>query len=1583
MQRKSTRVVAIIIALLMIMCAIPMNVLAAIPNWAETNVVFTGTSFGTDGYYNVISKKDYVLVPGAAVESEMVLNNSTGTRRQVLHIIEVDPSNPDVSIVPGYYQIDKDLSQEANWSHKELTEMAKYYENNLGYNIVGGMNTDLYYNSYSPRVLVYNGKSIGNFGKDVSSDGSAFKATSSILYVFKDAEGNISCDVKAFNQTEFNKYLADGILLHAVGVSFGMVVKDGALVSTTVKRGNDDAARSMVGVKADGTLVLCMNDGRGANNSVGFSSYEEGEAMLALGCQWAANCDGGGSSTFISKRVGEENFTMRSVPCDGAQRPTAHGVFVASNVAPTGELDLINIKSDYDIFAPKTVYSFDAEAIDTHGYAMDMPADATWTLSDASFGTVSDGVFTSNGRKGDVDIQILSNNVVVGTKTITIADPVTFTLSASSTTIPYSTADKVRSITLPIIAQIGEANVYVDTNAVSVALSNVNAGTLDGFKFTATTDTSITNTDITVTYGTTKLVYSVNFGKGSEIIYDFEDGDKADFMGFEEAKKWSNDNAVNNTLVGSEPLAGQFNEYLSSKTFATTAEEGGQVRNGNYALAWSLDNTDADYANWSYNVLFNVGETIVLRDVANDKLATTLGMWIYIPEGAAGLSFQSQLYSKNADGSYSCKQDHFMFTSALTGKATNLNSATEADIPESRWVYATIDISKYDYLCTPIATDEGNSRSPSFIRTYVKPTVPATLTFYIDDITLDYSSAVDDRVLPIISETTYSTADTAVSLENGTVITGNKVAFSAKVSDNAALDNSTGKILVDGNEVKTSVTGGVMSTAEDANLVAGVHTVTFEIKDELGNPAKITRTFTVAGEAVVELTGHNDSGESAKAQSIYYVDINVADLSKVTKLETTLKLQNANVWETKGAVVANGFNATFDYNEVSELLTVTVEAENTSNVKADEQTLVSIPVRVWTYDRFNFVTEEYYDPAAFTGNKPVVNVDCDVVYGKVDFTDNTSSSFGGSINVATELTTISSPYHIHDAELTVLNKEATCTEDGYSDRTYCETCKSVVDWGTLIKSSDHSYTVDIDNRIITCECGDVINTSGLVDVNGVNYYLIAGKLVSGWQNVDNVQYCFDKITYAGLNGTHVSYDICSTSQYFTMSFNNGKLDSGVWVKMPGGTRYYYGNTYYGQSMQTIDGKVYGFNNTGYRYEGNCVIKWNPKSNYQLFEYTADGVYVGELYESGVYTTSNGDIYYLTDGIASAPGLVKDTDGSYYYFNPSNYKAAKNSSLYLTDTNGYLPTGWYMFGDDGKLIMKQGIVKDEDGEVRYYVDGVAVYAGLVKDTDGSYYYISGNGCVAIKNRSYYITFTNGLLPEGTYKFGEDGKMIIKQGIVKDSDGEIRYYVDGVSVYAGLVQDTDGSYYYISGNGCVAIKNRSYYITFTNGLLPVGTYTFGADCKMILKQGIVKDSDGYIRYYVNGTSTIPGLVQDNEGYFYYISGNGGVAIVNKTYYISEAKANGLLPAGNYKFGEDGKMLIKQGVVQDADGYIRYYVNGVSTIPGLVQDREGNYYYISGNGGVAIKDKTYYVSESKTNGLLPAGNYKFGSDCKMIIE
>ena len=1561
MIKLQNRVIAMIISIVMIFCALPMTAFASIPNWEDENVVYDEATFGTNGYYNVISKKDYVLVPGAAVESEIVLNNAAGNRRQVLHVIEVDPSNPDVSIVPGYYQIDqlaKDPDNESNWAHQELTEMAKYYENNLGYNIVGGMNTDLYYDTYAPRVLVYN-------GEDLSVKGQT-SPTSSILYVFRDAEGNISCEVKAFNRAEFDAYLEEGKLLHAVGVSFNMVVKDGELVTKTEERTSDPAARSMVGVKADGTLVFCMNDGRGANNSVGFCNYEEGEAMLALGCVWAANCDGGGSSTFISKRVGEEDFTMRSVPCDGAQRPTAHGIFVVSNVAPTGVLDNVNVESGYDIFAPGTVYNFGAQAIDTHGYAMDMPADAVWALSDSSFGTVDAGVFISNGKQGTVDVQVLSGGNVVGSKTITVAHPEIFKLAATSTTVPYSTADKVRTITLPIVAMTGEANVYVDANVVGVSLSNADAGDLDGFKFTSTSDESIAGVEITIKYGAISLVYAIEFGKGSEIIWDFEDADKSGFMGFEEAKKWSQDNGVNNTLIGSAPLAGQFNEYLSSTTFISTTDNGGQVRNGNNALAWKLDNTDAAFASWSYNVLFNTNDRIVFRDVENGLKATTLGMWVYIPVGAPGLAFQSQLYGTKDGKTWGCCQDHFMFTT-VSGVRKNLNSSTEADIPESRWVYMSIDISGYLYLSTmdPNATAT-NSRSPSFIRTYVKPTTPAELTFYIDDITLDYSSAVDDRVLPTITSPTYSTSDVAVSLDNGTVVNGNKIAFSATVADNAALDLTSGKITVDGVVVESSINGKMLSTKGDVTLGAGQHTVIFEVKDELGNPRKITRSFTVAGDAVVELNGHNDSAETPKAQSVYYVDINVADLANVDKLVAVLKLNNANTWETKGAVVANGFNVTFDYNEISELLTVTVERDGVSG-KALDNTLVSIPVRVWVYDRFDYVTGEYHTVDSM-GNKPVVNINCDVVYGVI----NEKDMFGGSINVATELTTISSPYHEHNAELLVLNKEANTVEYGYTDRTYCQTCQSVVDWGTILPKIEitHNYEI-VDGKFVCTDegCGEVyMSGTGVFEMNGNLYYSINSVLKTGWQTTDD-GYC-----YAGSD--YVLYVGEKTVGGIKYTFDENGSTKGAWTTNATGTRYSYGPGYYTRMWVEMDGKTYYFGTNAYMYTGIRFVKDNPDTPSYWYIFGEDGATDKSVAPAdGVYEV-NGDYYIVKDG-ETASG-IHYIDGYYYLGGVGsgfdrNGCVAKNQTLTVSSatSNGLIPSGTYAFGADGKMVINTGVV----GDYLYDENGFMVHAYQLAKINGAYYFVN-DGHKVTKNKEIYITaaFLEGTkFKPGYYAFDADGKMIVNNGANEDGF----FYIDGVKQLAYQLIEFEGNYYFINDYHKYA-ANKTIYLTaqFLEGTdFKPGYYEFGADGKMIIKNGAL--SDGF--FYLNGVKQLAYQLIEFEGNYYFINDYHKYA-ANKTIYLTAQFLEGTdFKAGYYEFDAEGKMILKNGAL--SDGF--FYLNGVKQFAYQLIEFEGSYYFISDFHKYVANKRIYITAEYLEGTGLKAGYYEFDAEGKMILK
>ena len=72
--------------------------------------------------------------------------------------------------------------------------------------------------------------------------------------------------------------------------------------------------------------------------------------------------------------------------------------------------------------------------------------------------------------------------------------------------------------------------------------------------------------------------------------------------------------------------------------------------------------------------------------------------------------------------------------------------------------------------------------------------------------------------------------------------------------------------------------------------------------------------------------------------------------------------------------------------------------------------------------------------------------------------------------------------------------------------------------------------------------------------------------------------------------------------------------------------------------------------------------------------------------------------------------------------------------------------------------KKNGVYSEDGGLYYYVDGVRTHAGLIK-IGGDYYYARYGGKLATGD--YTITTTNGLLPKGTYHFGDDGKMVMNQ------------------------------------------------------------------------------------------------------------------------------------------------------------------------------------------------------------------------------
>ena len=1404
----------------------------AAPLFAYPTLYDTSVS---NNYFKVLEEKVYDLAPGAQ-EYGFTLNNADGNDRKLVHVFAVDTKNEDIKVMPGYYGIDKldpdnlaldgidDKSQ--YWKAMELTKTVKYYED-MGYNVVGAMNTALAYDSNAPYgYMVWNGVVLGT--PEVHKGAQTYLAI--------DNEGN--CELRSMSTP------LTGNEQTAISANFGWLVKDGVLQTKTVERTSSDASRSMIGIKADGTLIFCHVDGRqGDMVSGGLSNYEMGEMMLALGCVNAVNCDGGGSSTFVSKRAGEGYNTMRSMPSDGAERPTINSVILVSTAGASGDFSKVLFNSEYEYVAPGASMEIETIGQDSKNFTMEIPLEVSYRVAEENMGTIVNGVFTAGNNTGIATIEALYNGEIVGQYTVNVVSPKEFGFTSEETVLPYG-----KSMELEVVATYGDDNWAVCLNgAYTITLSDENAATVEGNTLTASEDETVAGVNVTATYipdSSLTGVLKVSFGKGSEVLFDFESGIEY-FLGVDEMYDWAEEVGAPAPIQND----GNYSENTDSETFFSTKENGGKVKNGNGALGLMLDYTNATFASWSYNMFFYTGEQIVFRDVANGKNATTLGCWVYIPEGAAGLAMQIQGV-KNPDGTGGTG-GHFYFTT-VNGVKKNLNSCTEADIPESRWVYATVDLTAFgDYFATYPAM--GNTgREPSFIRFYVKPTTAAVHEFYFDDFTLDYSSAVEDRVLPTITNICYATGDTAIELADKAVINGSMLTFSANVDDNQGIDGATAKIFVDGILLNTNLSGKVMSA--DACLAGGAHTVSFEISDKLGNQMKVTRTFTVSGESAITLGGHNESGLPAEYGSLYYIDIKAADLNALERISATLKLQSANTWENEGFITAPGFKVTsFTVNKYSNEATITVEKNAALMSLAEtDNTVVSIPVRMWTWDGVNHVTDTAITAASqfATGYCPVVKVQCEVVKGSALYSDGCENSFGGNIDLETKINDNIYPWHYHDAELTVSSKEASCTENGYENRTYCETCMSVVDFGTKLEAKGHDYEI-IDSKLV-CACGYELTGNGLVEANGKIYALIDSKIVTGWQNINS------KWVYADASTMEVKTGEFTVNELTYTADEDGYVIKGAWVTDANGTKYSFGPQFCKREWYEIDGEKYYFGTDSYMYTGLRFIvvnRNNVKEGYRVYKFGEDGKLLDEMLDAkGIMHNDIDGWFYLENGKSVYGGLML-IDGDYYYARTSG-QLAVDTTYWVTKTNDLLPAANYQFGADGKMLNAPAVepeepetpevnngIASEGGKLWWYVDGVKTYAGLML-IDGNYYYARSSGEI-LTNTRYWITKTNGLLPAANYEFGADGKMLnapavepeepeipetpeVKNGIVSEG-GKLWWYVEGVKTYAGLML-INGDYYYARSSGEI-LTNRTYWITKTNDLLPAANYTFGADGKMI--------------------------------------------------------------------------------------------------------------------------------------------------------
>ncbi len=455
-------------------------------------------------FYTVFSSTDSTLAPGIEQNVSYAL---TGDDKQlVYYYMTIDVSREDVQIHANY----KDHDPSNGWGMARVPDQIaaaqayhsdpdseNYIEN---FNVIGGVNGDFYNMSTGKPtgVLVMDGVTYqGNVNSRcffaILNDGTAVIGTPSEWATYEK-------DVK-----------------EALGGS-AVILRDGEILASA---GGDRAPRTAAGITADGKVVLMVLDGRQDPFSAGTTLAETARIMLDAGCVEAINLDGGGSSTFASKPEGSDTVKVISSPSDGYVRSVSSSLLVASTAWVSNEFDHAIVSTDYDYLTVNTRLALTAIGVSITGNSAVIPENAVWQLSDETIGTIENDVFTACDN-GDVEVQLVVDGTVVGSKTLHVVVPNGLTLKKDNLSAVYGVP-----VEIPVILLYdGNEVAFNDDDIFAGTLENSEgAGVFEGRYFTADKDAGFKTAYCAVVLLSNDEIgrfFTVNLYDEDEAFFDFD-----------------------------------------------------------------------------------------------------------------------------------------------------------------------------------------------------------------------------------------------------------------------------------------------------------------------------------------------------------------------------------------------------------------------------------------------------------------------------------------------------------------------------------------------------------------------------------------------------------------------------------------------------------------------------------------------------------------------------------------------------------------------------------------------------------------------------------------------------------------------------------------------------------------------------------------------------------------------------------------------------------------------------------------------------------------------------------------------------
>ena len=919
----------------------------------------------------LIAQTDYTLANGVT-ESEVFLNDAGGNAQIAGYMLTVEPDAKATfkASYKNYYTAGSTVDSRKNaannlkWGLESTTDQAAAYERATGGSVIAATNGD-YYNMQTGQPLGYLIME-GNLVQ--RNNGSSNEPYFAVLKdgSFEIREPGADCsDVQEAISGPF--YLVRG----------GQVVVD--------NNNTDLMPRNSIGVKADGTVMSFVADGRQYPYSVGMTIYDLACYYQAQGAENAIYLDGGGSATFASKHEGTSRLEVRNRPSDGVERTVSSALLLVSTADQDGVFDHASIEPNNRLYTPNSTVRFSASGVDAAGGPAELPEDVVWTVENGECGAIDEnGWFTpAEDYRGDVTVQLVYENNVVGSTTVSIADVTELSFSGDSISLDFGAESDlgltVKSNGRDIVYKDGDFEWTVDPETI---------GSVDGNLFTAVGGTSTLTGDVTVAYTYDKSLsasISVEIGKMPVVLMDFEPNEngpltgahyhwgKSTFVddGTTEGYRGNvpsvevitrgtySDNPTRTTLQAPFRFTGNWDSavpaadifrangytfYLWPNTSITTynvgtvktstEDDGGHVRFGDYSLELNYDYSSYNGEKNSNFYVRYCGDQIKI-----EGYPTQIGVWVYVPEGSWEYVMYADLMHWNGSDYETKNIQLYHAKNGDTGDTSEGNITAKTDWSGWRYCYADVG----DYFATYQNAEHPISIIPGqglFWLSY-QPGGDAEFkgrkngSVFYDNYRVVYGTNLDDLDNPMVDSITVN----GLSLEEdgSTVIETNTVEIETKYHDvnganKSGIEASSTVILIDGREVTADKAAD--SALSRLELTNGHHVATVRVYDAFGNAGEMSRGFTVYNGKEEETSTVSIAGDSFVPLGGDYT-LKVVSTEDIQSAQITLANLNADIGEPDVTVAYGWKLAEKSYQSTGfkkASLTLKLEKENTPSL---------------------------------------------------------------------------------------------------------------------------------------------------------------------------------------------------------------------------------------------------------------------------------------------------------------------------------------------------------------------------------------------------------------------------------------------------------------------------------------------------------------------------------------------------------------------------------------------------------------------------------------------------------------------------